>query len=753
MFHILMSWMKSKRILPQISDTEWQALQAGTTWIDGEFFSGRPNFRKILSEGYHRLSDEERRYIDGPVEELLRMIDPYEIGRTKRIPDHVLNFIKSSGMMGLAIPREFGGKQFSIVGISTIMSKVNTYCATVGTFVVIPNSLGAAELILHFGTEVQRRHYLPRLAVGDYLSCFALTEPTAGSDAASMRADGQVFREANGSIGIRLNFRKRYITLAPIANLATIACKLHDPQNLLGKGETPGITCLLVHKGAPGFASGDHHEPIGDPFYNGPLTGTDLVVPAESIIGGPEKAGEGWKMLMELLAGGRIVSLPAGAAGNAKSVAAFTGAYSMIREQFGLPIGLIEGVEEKIGRIAGLSYLIDGSRIFTCSAVDRGHAPPIVSAVMKAYSTEISRQLLSDGMDVFAGAGVMQGPHNILGRNYMSAPVGVTVEGANVLTRTLVIFGQGATRCHPYALQLIKAVDGGDVAAFRKSLSGWITHFLLGMIRATALYMTRGYGSKSPVSGPTATYYRRLAWSAARFAVLTDLALFSLGSRLKQRGRLTGRFSDVLAWMILATGALRRFEAEGRLSEDLPLVQYASEYALARIHEAFAGIYADFGGPLGLYFRTVGNLMLRINPLGSGPRDALSRKAARTIQFNSAQYQRLTRDVFFSSGQNGRARLMYAFELTCAAETPLRSIREAQKKGQLSAGPLTVAIQEAVNCGLVNTEDGELIARADQARLDAIEVDTFSPEQYFGYIDPSGGFGSELDPGKLAVNS
>lgn len=753
MFKILMSWMRSKRILPQISSTEWQALKAGTTWIDGEFFSGKPDFRKILSEGYHRLSDEERRYIDGPVEKLLHMIDPYEIGRTKRIPDDVLNFIKSSGMMGLAIPREFGGKQFSIVCISTIMSKVNNYCATVGTFVVIPNSLGAAELILHFGTEAQRRHYLPRLAAGDYLSCFALTEPTAGSDAASMKAEGQVFRQTDGSVGIRLNFRKRYITLAPIANLATIACRLHDPQNLLGKGKTPGITCLLVHKETPGFVSGDHHEPMGDPFYNGPLEGTDLIVTADSIIGGAEKAGDGWEMLMELLAGGRMVSLPAGAAGNAKSVAAFTGAYSMIREQFGLPIGLMEGVEERVARIAGLSYLVEGSRIFTCSAVDRGHAPPVISAVMKAYSTEIGRQLLTDGMDVFAGAGVMQGPRNILGRGYMSTPVGVTVEGANILTRTFVIFGQGATRCHPYALQLIKAVEGADVAAFRGSLTRWIKHFLFGLGRTTVLYLTRGYAARCPVRGPTATYYRRLAWSAARFAVLTDLALLTLGRRLKQRGKLTGRFADVLAWMVLATGALRRFEADGRLSEDLPLVQYASEYALAKIHEAFGGIYTNFGGVLGLYLKTAGNLALRINPLGSGPSDFLSGKAARTIQFNSAQYQRLTQDVFIPSGRGGRSCLMRAFELTCAAESPLRTIREAQKKGQLSKGSLTIAIQEAVSSGLVNAEDGDLIARADQARLDAIEVDTFRPEQYFGNINSCKECESGSDSGRLAVNS
>lgn len=752
MFGITMKWMKANKILPQISDTERQALEAGSIWIDGEFFGGHPDFKKIMAEAYNELPVEERAFIDGPVEELCRMIDRYEIGRTKRIPDEVLAFIKRSGMMSFLIPKEYGGKQFSILGISTIMSKISAYNATVGTFVVIPNSLGAAELIKHYGTDEQKRSYLPKLATGEYVPCFGLTEPTAGSDAASIKAEGVVFKDDGGELKIKLNFRKRYITLAPIANLVTLACKLHDPQNLLGKGEDLGITCVLIHEGTPGFTHGDHHDPIGDPFYNGPLVGKDVVVPVDNIIGGPSAAGTGWRMLMEQLAGGRMVSLPAGAIGGAKAVAAVTGPYSMVRQQFGIPIGRMEGVEDKVGRIAALTYMLEGARIFGCSAVDAGHQPPVVSAVMKAYSTEISQQLVIDGMDVFSGAGVMQGPNNILGMGYKSAPVGVTVEGANILTRTLMIFGQGATRCHPYALNVVKAVEDSDVPAFRKNLVGWIGHFFANIGRSAVRYVTRGFSAGSPVPGPTAKYYRRLAWSATRFAVLTDLAMFTIGGKLKVRGKLTGRYADVLAWMVLATGALRRFEADGRKAEDLPLLQYSVEYALAEIQKAFEGIYANFGGLVGAYLKSVGSLLLRLNPVGKRPSDALSHKSALAIQSLSDQYQRLTADVFVPAGDHAAGRLLQAFKRVDEAAPAIAKIHAAQKDRKLPRGIPETLVQDAANQGIISGEEAALVRKAYAARLEAIEVDQFTPKQYFGVIDDDGALHHGAVSMKLAAN-
>lgn len=760
MFALLMKWMKANKILPQISDTERLALEAGSIWIDGELFSGNPDFNKIIAENYNRLSAEEQAFIDGPVEQLCRMIDRYEIGRTKRIPDEILDFVKKSGMMSFLIPKAYGGKQFSILGISTIMAKISAYNATVGTFVVIPNSLGAAELIKHYGTQQQKDAYLPKLASGEYVPCFGLTEPTAGSDAASIKADGLLFKDSDGELKIRMNFRKRYITLAPIANLVTLACRLRDPQNLLGKADPQpdgdvGITCVMIHEGTPGFSHGDHHDPIGDPFYNGPLIGKDVVVPATNIIGGLGGAGQGWRMLMEQLAGGRMVSLPAGAIGGAKAVAAVTGAYSMVRQQFGIPIGRMEGVEDKVGKIAALTYMLEGARVFGCSAVDSGHQPPVVSAVMKAYSTEISQHLVIDGMDVFSGAGVMQGPNNILGMGYKSAPVGITVEGANILTRTLMIFGQGATRCHPYALKVVNAVEQNDAQAFRNNLLGWIGHFALNLGRSAVRYCTRGLSAGSPVSGPTATYYRRLGWAATRFAVLTDLAMFTIGGKLKVRGKLTGRYADALAWQILAIGALRRWEADGRKPEDLPLVHYSVQYALSKIQEAFAGIYANFGaGLLGLWLRTIGTLLLRLNPLGSLPSDRLGHQSALTIQSLGAQYSRLTENVFVPADDaRGAGRLLQAFKLLGQAAPAIAKIHEAQKQRRLPRGVPEDLAQDATNQGVITAEEAALVRKAYAARLDAIEVDVFTPAQYFGAINGDGGVEYGEVPLKRAANA
>lgn len=733
MFALLMSWMKSNKLLPQISDTERQALEAGSVWIDGEFFGGNPDFKKMLAEAYARVSPEEQAFLDGPVEELLRMIDRYEINRSKRVPPEILDFLKSKGFMSFLIDKKYGGLKFSKLAISTIMAKVTSYNAGVGTYVVIPNTLGAAELIIHYGTEAQKDHYLPKLARGEYIPCFGLTEPTAGSDAASIKAEGEVFRDVDGEIKIRLNFRKRYITLAPVANLVTLACKLLDPQNLLGKGADIGISCVLIHKGTPGFSSGDHHMPIGDAFDNGPLYGKDVVVPVGNIIGGVARAGQGWKMLMEQLAGGRAVSLPAGAVGGAKAVAAATGAYSMVRQQFGIAIGRMEGVEDKVGKIAGLSYLLEASRVFVCSALDAGHEPPVTSAVLKAYTTEISRQLITEGMDVFSGAGVMQGPNNILGIGYSTAPVGVTVEGANIMTRTLIVFGQGATRCHPYALEVVHGAEEGDVAKFRKNLLGWFGHVVAGFGRTIVRGLTRGYTVAVPEVAPeTKTYYRRLGWAAARYGLYTDLAMFAIGGKLKARGKLTGRYADALAWQLLGFSALRRFEAEGRRQEDLPLVHYALNYSLAQVQEAFEGIVANFDGVLGKLMRVFVTPVLRLNPLGSLPKDALSHAAALTLQSHNAQFRRLTEYVYAPpETAGGLGRLLRAFRLGTEVQTILAKIHEAQKARKLPRGPLEDLAGEAAHLGLISREEANQVATAVSARLEAIEVDVFKPEQYF----------------------
>jgi acyl-CoA dehydrogenase len=757
MFAALMKFMKARKMLPQISDTEKQALEAGTVWIDGEIFGGNPDFAKMLAEAYSTLSPEEQAFLDGPAEELCKMVDRYTIARTRKVPEHIIDYMKKQGFYGLLIPKEYGGKGFSVLLRSSVMAKISPVSNVVGTYIVIPNSLGAAELLIHYGTEAQKKHYLPRLASGEYTPCFGLTEPTAGSDAASIKAEGLVFKGSDGKPQIKLNFRKRYITLAPVANLISIACQLKDPDNLLGKGQEPGITVVLVHKGTAGLTIGDHHEPIGDPFPNGPIVGKDVVVSADQIVGGVNYAGQGWRMLMEQLAGGRAISLPAGAVGGAKSLLAVTGAYSMVRQQFGIPIGRMEGVEDKVGKIAGLTYALDGARIFACSAIDAGQQPPVISAILKAYTTELARELGREGMDVFAGAGVMQGPNNIVGKGYAGAPVAITVEGANIMTRTLIIFGQGATRCHPYALKVVHAIEQDNAGEFRKNLLAWFGHFFMTIGRTLVRSLTRGFTAGSPVSGPTATYYRRLGWAASRYAMLTNLAMFFIGGKLKARGKLTGRYADALAWQFLAFAALRRFEAEGRKPEDLPMVRYACDYALREIQLAFEGIYANFTAPLGvgLWMRTVGAWLVRLNPLAGPMRDQVSHEAALCIDHFDDQYRRLVDGVFHApETYPGVGRLMKAFRLVTEAHPAAERIILAQRAKKLTRGLLPAEVaDEALQAGIVNAAEVRLLKDALAARLEAIEVDVFTPEQFYAVVNGHGGLTLEDVPTKMAVNA
>lgn len=733
MYSAIMKFMRDKKVLPRISDTERQALEAGTVWIDGQIFLGNPDFSAMLAEPYNVPSPEEQAFIDGPAEELCRMIDRYEVATSRRVPDDVVAFIKQQGFMGLLIPQEYGGKGFSTLAISTIIAKVNAYSGTAGAFVVIPNSLGAAELLKHYGTEEQKQNYLPKLATGEYVPCFGLTEPTAGSDAASIKAEGVVFRDEDGILKVRLNFRKRYITLAPVATLISLAFQIHDPENLLGKGEYPGVTVIMLHKGTPGLKHGDHHVPIGASFYNGPIEGTDVIAPVDQIIGGAEYAGQGWRMLMEQLAGGRAVSLPAGAIGGMKIAAAATGAYSMIRHQFGIPIGLMEGVQEKVARIAAFTYLFEAARVYSCSALDAGEQPPVVSALLKSSSTEYAQKVLIDSMDVFSGAGVMQGPNNILSIGYSSAPVGVTVEGANIMTRTLITFGQGATRCHPYALPLVQAVEDDNEEEFRRHLLGWMKHTFVNFFRSKVRGLTRGFSAGSPEPGPVATYYRRLAWASSRYALLADLAMYLIGGKLKVRGSLGGRFADALTWQVLAFSTLRRYKAEGNREEDLPLVHFACEYALLRIQQAFEGIHTNFDAPVvGWWLKGPSALFLRINPLSRGPSDRLISKAAATLQVLDEQYRRLTADIASVVDEEpGMGRLMKAFRLRTEARPIMDKISTAQEARQLPRGMAYELISQALEARVITQEEAAQLQAANAAALEAIEVDVFSPEDYF----------------------
>lgn len=695
---LLLRLARSKNLLPRISATEREALEAGTVWVDGELFSGRPDFRRILSEPYPELTARERAFLAGPVEEVCRMVDPWELSRRRELPPEVWSFLKREGFFGLAIPKEFGGYAFSALACSSIFGKLASRSLALSAVVLIPNSVGPAELLLAYGTEEQRRHYLPRLARGEEIPCFALTEPEAGSDAASLTSEGIVFRARDGRLALRLNWRKRYITLAPVATLLGLAVRLRDPENLLGKGEDVGITCVLVPASAPGVEIGRRHDPLGIPFPNGPTEGRDVVVPLDAIIGGAAGAGKGWRMLMEALSAGRSISLPAQSAGGAKMVARVVGAYAAVRKQFGSPLGRFEGVQEPLSRIAGLTYLMEAARIFTCGAVDSGHKPAVVSAIVKLQETELLRRLVLDGMDVLAGAGLCRGPRNVLADAYTAAAIGITVEGANILTRTLILFGQGAIRCHPYAQKEIRAFQDEDAKALRKALFGHARFLLGNLLRSALLGITRGRLARSPVSGPTARYYRRLAWASARFAALADLAMLSLGGKLKFREKLSGRFADVLSWMYLAISTLRRFEAEGRREEDLPLVRWALDWSLARIQEAFAGLYRNFEGPLAFWMRGPGAFWARLNPLGAEPSDREGSRVAAILQASGEQRDRLTAGLHLPADpKEVVGRLERAFLLVSRSRTEPALAREAEK-----------------------------------ARREALEVDSFTLEEYLG---------------------
>lgn len=642
------SWLLklAKGKVPRISETERQALEAGTVWVDGDLFSGRPDFGRMLREPYPSLSERERAFLDGPVETVCAMADP-----DREPSPEVWRYLREQRFFGLAIPQEYGGLGFSALGLSTIFGKLASRSLGLSAIVLIPNSVGPGELLLEYGTPEQKAHYLPRLAHGEEIPCFALTEPEAGSDAASIRSEGVLFRDREGRLALRLSWDKRYITLAPVATLLGLAFRLRDPENLLGKGEDVGITVALVPTHLPGIKIGDRHDPLGVPFPNGPTQGRDVVVPAGAILGGPACAGLGWKMLMEALSAGRAISLPAQSVGGAKYTARVVGAYSTVRRQFGIEIGRFEGVQEPLARIAGLLYLMEAARVFTCGGVDAGHRPSVLSAVSKYHQTELARALVQDAMDVMGGAAICLGSRNLMARGHMSAPIGITVEGANILTRTLILFGQGAIRCHPYVQREMRALEAGDARELREALLGHAGFFLRNLLRSLLRL------GRSPVAGPTAGYYRQLARASARFAMLTDLALLSLGSRLKLKEKLSGRFADALSWMYLGFCALRRFEAEGRREEDLPLVRWSVEHALSRIQTAFEGIRRNFEGPL--------RLLIPRGRIGAPPSDRLGTEAAAILRKPGEQRDRLTDGIFLPADPHeALARLERAFVLT-----------------------------------------------------------------------------------------
>lgn len=730
----ILNLMNKMGFMPTISETELTAIEAGTVWVEGELFSGKPNFQRILDEPYPRLSEEEQAYLDGPVEELCRIADEWSTVQRKDLSPEAWDLIKREKFFGLIIPKEYGGLGFSALGNSSVVQKLASRNGIASITVMVPNSLGPAELLIHYGTEEQKNHYLPRLATAEDIPAFALTEPNAGSDAGAVASTGVVFRGEDGELMIRLNWTKRYITLAAISTVLGLAFKLRDPENLLGRGEDLGITCALVPTDAPGVTLGLRHDPLGVPFYNCPTYGKDVVLPLEwAIIGGQNGVGQGWRMLMECLAAGRGISLPASSTGQIKLTARATSAHAQIRRQFGLSIGKFEAIEEPLARIGGYLYTLDAARHFTCGAIMQGAKPAVVTAMAKYTFTELAREAIIDGMDVLAGNAVSRGPRNLLAGQYQGMPISITVEGANILTRTLMVFGQGAIRCHPYAFKEIQALMNNDLKAFDGVFWKHIGHVVRNLFRSIGLSVSRGYLAGVPGTGFTRCYWRKMAWSSATFALLADIAMGTLGGDLKRKGKLTGRFADIFAWMYFGSAVLRRFEADGQPKEDRPFVDWAMQQAFWRMQEAFDGLFANMTVP-GLTWLVRGPIAAwnRVNRLAAYPSDDLGQKVAQAIQVPGAQRDRLTEEMYVPTDpEEALGRLENALRLTYEADAVERTLKKAirEKKLPRRASP-EEHVRLALEQNLITSEQASLVKRAHEARQDAIQVDSFTLEEY-----------------------
>lgn len=727
----IMNLLKSMGFLPTISETERIALDAGTVWVDGEFFSGKPDFKKILKENYPDLSAEEKAFLNGPVETLCRMTNDWQIFQDGDLPAEIWDYLKKERFFGMGIPKEYGGHGFSANGMNAIVAKIGTRSVPLCVDVMVPNSLGPAELLVHYGTKEQKEYYLPRLARGEEIPCFALTEPNAGSDAASISSWGEVFRGEDGQLYMRLNWNKRYITLAAISSLLGLAFQLRDPENLLGKGTNPGITCALVPTNTPGVVLGRRHNPLGVPFINSPTEGHDVILSVNQIIGGPSQAGNGWKMLMETLSGGRGIFLPAMGRGGSKMISLAGGAYAMVRQQFSTPIGKFEGIEELLARIGGHTYLLEALSRFTCGALDKGKKPAVISAIAKYNATEFNRVVVNDAMDMIGGAGIVLGPRNLIGHGYMGLPVGITVEGSNIVTRSLIIFGQGLIRGHKYAVKEMEAIMANDVSAFDSAFWGHINMTVRNGFRSVLLSLTRGYLAGSPVGGPTAKYYRRLSWTSATFAFMSDIALSSLGGQLKMKEKLSGYFADALSWQYLAVCALRRFEAEGRKKEDLPFVQWACEFALFRIQESFDKIFENFPVPvLGAIFGGPVALWSRFNTIGTRPSDELGHKVADALLNPGPVRESLKDGVYIpTEAHEPLAQLEEAFKLVHESMGVYSKIRKAVKAGTLKKAKAKQLLNDALEAKVINQAEYDMVLRTEKVRNEVVQVDSFDLDE------------------------
>ncbi|HSQ70561.1 MAG TPA: acyl-CoA dehydrogenase [Steroidobacteraceae bacterium] len=737
-----------RRMLPTMSNTEREALEAGTVWWDGELFTGKPDWPKLLSAEPPALTAEEQAFLDGPCEDLCRMLDEWDIThRRADLPPQIWDFLKQKGFFAMIIPKKYGGLGFSAYAHSCVLVKLASRSATASSTVAVPNSLGPAELLLHYGTEQQKDYYLPRLARGDEVPCFALTGPRAGSDAASIPDTGVVCKgvyEGREVIGLRLNFSKRYITLAPVATVIGLAFRLYDPDRLMGGEKTDyGITCALIPRNTPGVSIGRRHFPLNIPFQNGPLSGKDVFVPLEFIIGGPKMAGQGWRMLVEQLSVGRCISLPSNSTGGSKAGTYATAAYARIRKQFSQPVGKFEGVEAAIARMAGYTYIMDAARSVTCGAIDGGEKPAVPAAILKYHCTELGRKVANDAMDVQGGKGICLGPKNYLGRGYQVVPVAITVEGANILTRSLMILGQGAIRCHPFVLKEMNAAREKDKAKslreFDEALFGHVGYTLSNAARSLVTGATLARFSSTPESAATRRYYQHINSFSARFAFATDVAMLTLGGYLKQKEHLSARLGDVLSSLYLASMVLKHYENQGRHEADLPLVEWSCRTLLYTAQEQLHGFLRNFPNRwLAALMRVV------IFPRGRtyfAPSDRLGRRIVEQLMVPSESRERLA-DGIYKTVEPGNpiGLLQQALELSVRAAPIEKRLRvDGVKTGRVNALDLPAQIEQGLAAGILSADEAALLRDYDQKVMELVHVDDFTTEELMAGIQAEQG--------------
>jgi acyl-CoA dehydrogenase len=701
-----------RKMLPSMSDTEREALEAGSVWWDGELFSGMPDWDRLMSFPAPQLSDEEQAFFDGPCEELCRMLDDWDICHERAdMPREVWDFIIEHRFFAMIIPKQYGGLEFSAYANAMVIAKLAGRSATASSTIGVPNSLGPAELLLHYGTEEQKNHYLPGLAAGTEIPCFALTSPEAGSDAASLIDSGVVCKgKWNGEniVGIRLNWSKRYITLAPVATVLGLAFKLYDPDRLIGDKDDYGITAALIPTDIPGVTVGRRHYPLTIAFQNGPTTGKDVFVPLDYIIGGREMAGKGWKMLVELLAVGRAITLPSTAAGGGQAASYATGAYAKIRKQFNTSIANFEGVGEALTRIAGHTYIMNAAVSVTAGAIDQGEKPAVPSAILKYHCTELGRTVAVDTMDIHGGKAISMGPKNYIGRSYMAAPIAITVEGANILTRSLIIYGQGAIRCHPFVLPR-------GLIEFDKALFGHIGYAISNMARSFFLALTHAKFSRVPLNTPTRRYYQNINRYSAAFALASDFAMLTLGGALKKRELLSARLGDVLSSMYLASSVLKHFENQGRRATDLPLVEWSVRTLMYQAQESLHAFLRNFPNRWVAAF-----LRVFIFPRGrtySAPADDLAHKVVELMTRSGEARERLSHEAYTTlEPGNPLGQLQEALELSEKLAPMERRLRQALKEGLIRSDYLGTQIEEAEHAGVIARNEAELLSMISRPR-------------------------------------